>query len=130
MPEVMRFEWRRGPAEMRATLTELRWAALELIGAGIRARAPHPHIAEAVVVTRTAVRIDHRAAWFWETGVARHIPPVGPIIEWAESVGKTAREAYAVARAGVQLPARPYIGPAIRDVMHLIPAKLRELWGH
>lgn len=129
---TMRFDWTPSnrPAQLRAALEATRQKVIHATADGIRQRAPHPNIADAVRTDADAVHVDHRAAWFWEVGTSLHMPPVGPMIDWALSVGKTRREAYAVARAGVQLPRTPYIAPSVKAALRGIPASVRAMWGH
>lgn len=129
-PVVFKIDWRRGPRELKASLMETRHRVIREMAEQMRERAPTDSIKAAIRHSDTPaqIRIDHPAARFWETGVERHMPPVSAIIPWALSIGKTIREAYAVARAGVSLPRRPYIQPAVKRVMKTVPKRFRDIW--
>lgn len=101
------------------------------IGDEIRRRAPHPSIADTVIVQRSQVKIFHPAAWFWERGVSMSWrgPPAG-LVEWARAHGKNLREAFAVARAGINIPASPYIEPSVAAGLARVSTRFREIWGH
>lgn len=128
---VFKIDWRRGPKELRGALGEVRRQLMVDIGDEIRRRAPHPSIASSVVVQRSQVKIFHPAAWFWEKGInmSWQGPPAG-LVAWAKSRGKTLQEAFAVARAGVNIPASPYIEPAIAGAVSNVSRRIREIWGH
>ncbi len=123
-------DWRRGPKELRVALKKLRSRALREIAKSVRANAPHPSIAQSVRVSASQVRIDHPAAAVFEFGAKPHFPPLGPIREWAISVGKDPDSAFPVARAISRrgLPEQPYIRPAIESAMTRVPQWLREIW--
>ena len=137
---AFRIDWRRGPKELRAALGKVRRKLIRELAREIKSNAPHPSVAASVSHTKATVTIAHRAALIFEFGAAPHFPPLGPIREWAISVGKDPKEAYAIARsiAGKGLggkrggrggfEAQPYIFPAIETVTKDVPRWMREIW--
>lgn len=103
------------------------------IATEIERTAPHESIRRSVRASRARVIIDHPAAWFWEVGWTLPAYPVtkGPparLVVWGASRGKSLREAFAVARAGITVPAQPYITPAIAKVLSQVGATFRSIW--
>lgn len=95
-----------------------RQALLDRVVREVRSRA-HPNVAATVRRTPKGVVIDHPAANFIEHGARPHEPKRGPLVEWAISIGKGRRAAYAIARsiAARGVPAQPFYKPGIEAAL-------------
>jgi len=126
----VRINWRRGPRQLRIALDRARDEFLTTVESEARSAAPSG-VKNTIKRTAAQVRVDHPAAAYIEFGQEEgSMPPLGPIAAWAVSVGKSAREAFPIARAirDRGRPARPFFVPAIEKALNEVEREFVQIW--
>lgn len=126
----VQIDWRRGPRQMKRALDRTRGKFLREVEREMRRKAP---MSVKSTISRTAAQVvvGHAAARFIEAGVpVGTMPPLGPLREWAKSVGKDPHDAFPVARwiKSHGVAARPFIKPAIELALSHVDDEFRRIW--